>query len=301
LYQNKKWLTDQILSVTDNNYMKAHYYNLLHLICINRFIWKDLPNKIDCDFIERELTCNGELAFIDHPKYGYMITYCMGDFFNLYGRPTRYLCWTVNNEVNDWFEADEVVILRNNKLSQTTHDFIDRYASILAEIQKTKEVNLNALKTPILVQCTEEQRLTLQNFYAQYEGNSPIIYGTKSMDVEGVKVFKTDAPYLIDKLNDDQINEMNSCLTMLGINTAPKKKERLVTDEANANNDMTNICLSIFLNTRKQFIEDVKEKFGVELKLELAEYCKEDLKPLDLLERENGMHDYIHKEESSNE
>jgi hypothetical protein len=40
---NKKWLSDQILSVKDNNYLKAHFYNLLYLMCINRFIWKGLP------------------------------------------------------------------------------------------------------------------------------------------------------------------------------------------------------------------------------------------------------------------
>ena len=276
--QNKKWLSDQILSVSDNYYMKNHFYNLLYLICINRFIWTNLPNNIDGDFVEKELINNGELAFINHKDFGFIVTFCCGDYINIYGRPTKYLCWTQNNEVSEWYDADseDIVIIRNNKLSQNSHDFIDRYASILGSIQKTKEVNLNALKTPILLTCDESQKLTLKNFYEQYEGNAPIIYGTKALDLSGVNVFKTDAPYLLDKLQEEKRDNFNECLTFLGINTTPEKKERLITDEVNANNDMVSICLSIFLNSRKQAIDEINRKFGLNIKLDLAEYCKRD-------------------------
>lgn len=276
---NKKWLTDQILSVGDNYYMKSHFYNLLYMISINRFIWKNVPNNIDTDFIEKELANVGELAFINHPIYGFQITFCMGDYINMYGRPQKYLCWTTNNVINEWFDSEEVVIIRNNILSQNSHDFIDRYSSMLGEIQKIKEVNLNAQKTPILIQCDESQLMTMKNTYAQYEGNQPVIFGTKAMDLEGIKILKTDAPYLVDKLQDEKIETFNECLTFQGINTTPKKKERMITDEVNANNDMTNICLAMFLNPRAKAIEDINKKWGSQfengdIELELAEYCK---------------------------
>jgi hypothetical protein len=276
---NKKWLADQILSVEDNYYKSAHYYNLLYLMCINRFNWKKLPNNIDTDFIEKELANNGELAFINHKIYGYQICYCMGDYLNMYGRPTKYLCWSVNNIINDWFNVEDIVIIKNNKLSQTSHDFIRIYSSILGEIQKVKEVNLNALKTPIIIEGDEAQILTLKNMYAQYEGNIPVIFGKKGLDLEGLKVLKTDAPFLLDKLQQEKTEQFNECLTFMGINTTPRKKERMITDEVNANNDMVNICLSMFLNTRLKAIKDINEKFGLNIELELAEYCKEGLEP----------------------
>jgi len=275
---NKQWLTEQILSVDEDNfYMKAHFHNLLFLMTINRFIWKNVPNNIDVDFIEKQLANVGELAFINHKIYGFQITYCMGDYINLYGRPTKYLCWSANNEINEWFNTEDIVIIRNNKLSQNSHDFIDRYSSLLGEIQKIKEVNLKAQKTPILIQCDESQLLTMKNIYADYEGNKPVIFGTKAMDMEGVKVLKTDAPYLLDKLQNEKREMFNECLTFLGINTTPEKKERMITDEVNANNDMVNICLSMFLNTRTKAIEDINKKFNLKIELELAEYCKNDL------------------------
>lgn len=277
---NKKWLADQILSVGDNYFTKSHWYNLLYLICINRFIWKGLPTHIDVDFIEKELANVGELAFINHKDYGFQILHCAGENIGLYGRPTRYLCSSVNGVITEYFDADEVVIIRNNKLSQNSHDFIDRYSSNIASIQKTKEVNLNANKTPVLIQCEESQLLTMKNAYAQYEGNSPVIFATKALDLEGVKVFKTDAPYLLDKLQTEKIEMLNECLTFLGINTTPRKKERMITDEVNANNDMVNICLSMFLNTRLQAIDEINKKFGLNIQLDLAEYCKSDFEPI---------------------
>jgi len=276
---NKKWLTDQILSVCDNMGMVGHFYNLLYLICVNRFVWSDLPNSIDPDFIEKHLIQNGELAFINHPKFGFLVTLCCGDYFNLYGRPQKYLCWTINNEVNEFFKAEDVVIIRNNKLSQNTFDFIQRYAGIMAAIQKTKEVNLNAQKTPVMINCDESQLLTMKNLYAQYEGNSPVIFGSKAMDFKELQVLKTDAPYLLDKLQEEKTETLNECLTFLGINTTKAKKERMITDEVNANNDMVNICLSIFLNTRKQAMDDINAKFGLDIKLDLADYCKSEFEP----------------------
>lgn len=277
-YLNKQWLVDQINPVIDNYSLHSHFYNLLYLMCVNRFIWKNLPNNIDPDFIEKELANNGELAFINHKTYGYIVTFCVGDYFNIYGRPSKYLCFTPNNEVNEYYDYDspDLVIIRNNKLSQSSHDFIRRYTNILTEIQKTQEVNLNAQKTPVLITTTESGKLTLENIYEQYKGNKPVIYVNKNIDMnDSVKVFKTDAPYLLDKLQEYKQDQFNECLTFLGINTTPEKKERLITDEVNANNDMTNICLSMFLNTRKQALEEINKKFNLNIELDLAEFCKD--------------------------
>jgi hypothetical protein len=281
---NKKWLSDQILSVSDNYYLKNHFYKLLYMMCVNRFIWKGLPSHIDTDFIEKELANVGELAFINHEIYGLQVCYCIGDNIGMYGKPTRYLCYSPNNKINDYFNAKDIVIIRNNMLSENSHDFINRYASIIAEIQKTKEVNLNGLKTPILVECEDSELLTMKNLYADFEGNAPVIYGRKGINVEGLKVLKLDVPNNLESLQSDKIETINECLNFMGINTTPRKKERMVSDEARANKDFTSICLAMFLNSRLKAIEEINEKFGSELKtkitIELAEYVKDQFETI---------------------
>jgi hypothetical protein len=95
MYLNKQWLANQILDtskLSENSYMRNHFFNLLFMMCVNRFIWKNVPNNIDIDFIEKELANNGELAFINHKIFGFQICYCVGDIINMYGRHTKYLC-----------------------------------------------------------------------------------------------------------------------------------------------------------------------------------------------------------------
>jgi len=286
---NKQWLANQILCVDDNMYMKNHFYNLLYLMCINRFIWKNVPNNIDVDFIEKELANVGELAFINHPIYGYQITYCLGDYINMYGRPQKYLCWTANNKINEYFDVDEIVIIRNNKLSQNSHDFINRYSAIIGEIQKTKEINLNALKTPILIQGDENEILTLKNVYKQYDGNEPVIYGKKALSIEAFTVLKTDAPNLQQPLQETKMDTFNECLNFMGIKTVVDKKERMISNEVEANTDFVNICLSMFLTPRLEAIDEINQKFKLPkpMKLELSEYCKDKIKPKEKVVEKN--------------
>ena len=48
---NKKWLNEQILNVSDNYTMSNFFYTILFMLFTNRFVWKNLPNNIDRDFI----------------------------------------------------------------------------------------------------------------------------------------------------------------------------------------------------------------------------------------------------------
>lgn len=263
------------LNIHENMYNRNFYYNQLKNICMNRFIWNDLPNKIDREFLEKMLCENGEIAFLNHPLYGYVVCQCIGDDLNLYDRYTKYFCFTNNGLINDYFKEEDLVIIRNNPLSEPCFNFILKYSERLGEYTSIKEVNMNAIKTPIIVQCTEDQKLTLEECYIQFTTNKPVIFSTKNMDISDLKVLNTKAEFLADKIQQVKIDELNECLQFLGINTTPiYKKERLTEDEANSNNDLTSICLSVFLNSRLKAIDEINKKFGLNISLDLADYCR---------------------------
>ena len=158
-------LNHKELETGDNSYMYNHFFNMLLLIVTNRFKWKNLPKGVDSDFIEKTLAFEGEIALINHPLYGFVFTHCVGDNVNLYERPTSYLCFTSNNEISEVYSADDIVILRNNNFSMPSIDFIKRYAENIANISKTKEININAQKTPLLLLCPKDQELSLELLY----------------------------------------------------------------------------------------------------------------------------------------
>ena len=105
----------------------------------------------------------------------------------------------------------------------------------------------------------------------QYSGNTPFIFGNKQFDISNkLNVLKTDAPYLIDKLEDHKHEIWNEALTFLGINNAnTDKKERLITSEVESNDDLINYYLNCFYKTRKDACDRINKKYGLNIEISL--------------------------------
>lgn len=141
---------------------------------------------------------------------------------------------------------------------------MELFALRLYEAERTADVNIKAQKTPVLLLMDEKQRLTMENLYSQYEGNRPIIFGDKnSLGENVIKAINTQAPFIADKIIDYKKEIWNEALTFLGINNIMvDKKERLITDEANSNNELINLNLQSYLAPRQEACRQFNEKFG---------------------------------------
>ena len=141
---------------------------------------------------------------------------------------------------------------------------MELFALRLYEAEQTAMVNIKAQKTPVLLLMDEKQRLTMENIYSQYEGNKPVIFGDKnSLGENVIKAINTQAPFIADKIIDYKKEIWNEALTFLGINNIMvDKKERLITDEANSNNELINLNLQSYLSPRQEACRQFNEKFG---------------------------------------
>ena len=141
---------------------------------------------------------------------------------------------------------------------------MELFALRLYEAEQTAMVNIKAQKTPVLLLMDEKQRLTMENIYSQYDGNKPVIFGDKnSLGENVIKAINTQAPFIADKIIDYKKEIWNEALTFLGINNIMvDKKERLITDEANSNNELINLNLQSYLAPRQEACRQFNEKFG---------------------------------------
>ena len=141
---------------------------------------------------------------------------------------------------------------------------IELFAMRLAEAQRTADINMNSLRTPILIRTDRNQELTMRNLYAQYEGNTPVIYADKyQLNPDDIKVFKTDAPFIANDVMQYKIQIWNEMLTFLGVSNLDEKRERLITSEIDSNNELVNLNLQSFLAPRKKACEEFNEKYGL--------------------------------------
>ena len=149
---------------------------------------------------------------------------------------------------------------------------VEMFATRLANIDRTIDVNANAQKTPMLIQCTEQQRLTLLNLFKEVDGNSPVIFGDKNLDLNSIKAFKTDAPFVCDKLYTLKTQIWNEALTYLGIsNINVQKKERLITDEVTRNQGGTIASRYSRLETRRKACDEINTMFGLSISVDYRE------------------------------
>ena len=124
------------------------------------------------------------------------------------------------------------------------------------------DININAQKTPVLIQCTEQQRLTMVNLYQKYDGNEPFIFGDSNLDLNGFKVLRTDAPFVADKIRQEKTQTWNEALTYLGIsNTNVTKKERLISDEVIRSQGGTIASRYSRLEMRRQACREINNMF----------------------------------------
>lgn len=261
------------LSMMINNKTYIDYLNRLRLIATSLFTWDKLDEYAGTGasrFLEQSLYDNGRACFIEDSELGYLaLKVNPSDKLNVYNLPTRVLAWSIG--YNKEYAFDDVVYIMNNELQMPTVDTIQLFAYRLYETERTIDTNLIAQKTPVLIEGDTKTILTLKNVYMQYSGNTPFIFGNKQFDISNkLNVLKTDAPYLIDKLENHKHEIWNEAMTYLGIDNAnTDKKERLITDEVESNNELINYYLNCFYKTRKKACDEINSKYGLDISIKL--------------------------------
>ena len=195
----------------------------------------------------------------------------LGGQFDLDDVPKRRVAYAKNGYRKELDETNSVVIY-NNYLRKPSCYTVNHYANRLADLENAIDVNCKAQKTPVLIVCDENERFSMEQLYMKYEGNYPVIYGQKGIDVKGVKAISTGAPFVADKMFQIKMQVWNEALTHLGIsNISYQKKERLVSDEVIRNMGGTIASRYSRLETRRDAVDKIKDMFGVEISVDFRE------------------------------
>ena len=255
--------------MANNNLRQSHvfheYYARLKNIALSVFEWEGLPESCNARFLEDTLFHYGQAIFINDPNMSYLnLKVTPAAELNCYNEPTAYSAFSTNYEPKI-FGMDECVLIRNNYMTKSTESTLILFAEKLAALDLTIDVNIHAQKTPIIVRCDEKSRTSLENLYNQYRGDRPFIFGAKSLQDKPLEVLTTGAPFVADKLREEKRAVWNEALEFLGINTNPsdKKKERLIVNEVDANNEQIDIQSETMLAVRQEACEKINKMFGL--------------------------------------
>lgn len=250
-----------------NNATFNYYYYRLKNIAISSIGWEELPATVNERFIELTLYDNGQAIFFRDDILGFLGLQCMGTGeFNVYNIPTKRTAYATSGA--QWELTDEnSVIIYDNYLHTVDCNVLRMFAYRLYEIERAIDVNVKQQKTPCIIRCEESQRLTLKNLFMQYEGNEPFIYGSKKLDLSGISVLNTQAPFVASDLQTLKRQIFNEALTYLGVeNGNTEKKERLVTGEITSNLGGVEAQRYSRLAAREAAAKEINDMFGLNIK-----------------------------------
>lgn len=226
---------------------------------------------------ERQIEMNeyykgATVFFKDDALGGYLcLPVILAGPFDINDVPSRRTAYTKSGYRKQLTDENSVVIY-NNYLRKPSCYTVNHYASILSDLEESIRVNCKAQKTPVLIACNENERMTMVNLYNQFEGNYPFIFGEKDLNPKGVRSISTGAPFVADKLYQIKMQIWNEALTHLGIsNVSYQKKERLVSDEVIRNMGGTIASRYSRLECRREAVEKIKDMFGIDVSVDFRE------------------------------
>lgn len=260
-------------SAVGNNLTFRQYLDRLTELSISMFEWRNLPPTVDARYIELQLFETGCMVYFADDVIGNLCLNCLyNGQFDVYGNPTSRRAYSKYNQYQKELNQNDSVVIWNNYLHTNSIMQVREYALRLYNLDRIIDVNANAQKTPVLVQATEKQRLTMLNLYKEYDGNAPFIFGDRDIDFQGLKAISTGAPYICDKIYQLKTQIWNEALTYLGIsNINIQKKERLITDEVTRNQGGTIASRYSRLESRREAVKKINKMFGTNIEVNYRE------------------------------
>lgn len=276
-YISNKSITELWKSSTASNTITLwDYYDRLREICLNMFEWVNLPDYMDERFLERTLFDKGFILFFKETKliedveveayFSLPCTFTGG--FTVYEIPINRQAYSVNGYFGNYSNEDSVIIW-NNRNHKPTRPTIAMYANRLANVERTLDVNIKMLKNPLIANIDEKQKLSMANLFDKYDGNEPYIMTNKdNFNVTDLKtnLFPVNTPNNVQDLLEYKHSLYNECMTFLGLSNINRdKRERMITDEVNAQNEQLLQQRFNMLDERRRACEQINKMFGLNI------------------------------------
>lgn len=171
----------------------------------------------------------------------------------------------------------DVIIGYAQKNHKSVYSSIEAKLDELVDIEMKKRIARKAQSQPWMFAFSPEDFAQAKALQEQLENDEPYMF-VPFQEVDKVKGIASGAPYVVDKFEQDRQKVENDILTMLGVNNVGigEKKEHLIVDEVNANNEDIEQQSASFKSEIEDFFMRIEKVFGYKIKvIDINEMFKE--------------------------
>lgn len=259
-----------------------------------------LPDTCNERFFKLSMLFRGNCCLYDS-SIGTINTMCgLSGNFNLYMEPAQLSLYSpgtdptsceINGKIVECYmpgtnnEKAKAYLIKDNEMMYPYILIILDYARQIADTMRAISTAADALKVPWIFTCPEEMKKSLMNIVNSYETNAKCIIASKGLeDVNRSQLFNTgNNPEVLKGLWEHLDNLENARRQLFGYQGQANtdKRERLLVDEVNSNNQITEVNGNMRLNCINRDLDYYNKTHGTAIKAELN-YKQEDLQNVQL-------------------
>lgn len=279
---------ETMYSVNDVSNGYYYWFNKLLLRCMSIFTWGNLPDTLPEREIELNTLLTGHcVVFVKNDK---LITQCTQVFNNqdsIYYYPTKAVYANPKILSGELTIGKDSEIIYNTPLQNNIFympcdgsmlTFIQRYARMLADVEST--LNIYTVNSRIISYPTasnDNTRNSLKAFFDKIALGFRYVISDNSI-VEQFRNVDIAKNITHDGINDwiiarDKILEQ--FYRDIGVKMYNPKKAQVTEDEIESNSQVLLISLKDMLKERREGVERVNKKFGVNITVDISEEFKQ--------------------------
>ena len=251
-----------------NTALSWYFSRYLTQKAISVFNW-DIPEEWGRDYMLYGLYLFGHIAMVRTLGYGIIPQVCTLSGYDVFYRPTRALIG------NPLIREKEFTLHKDAELLKLTPDYggifdkIQYYASMMSLIAEDAGVNLvNSKLSYVFAAGNKTSAESLKKMFDGIASGEPAVFADKKLyHDDGTPAWETFQQnvrnnYITGDLLQDLRTVENDFCTDVGIpNANLTKRERMITDEVNANNIETSATAELWLDTMHRCIRDIERTF----------------------------------------
>lgn len=259
-----------------NTALVEYYTRYLFQKVISVFEFEGLPEEWADNYFKYVLFGYGVIAVIYTDKYGVICQDCGLSGFDVFYQPTR--CIIANPHLPGLKEFkihENCEIIKLQPDYGSVMDLVTTYADLMALTLETTGANL--LNSKLSYVFFAENKTAAESFKKLYDrvaSGEPMAVIDKNLMLEdGTPAWQmftqnVGQNYITDRLLNDMKTLEDQFNTVIGVpNANTQKRERMITDEVNANNVDTQCRVNLWLETMNKDIEQVNKMFGTDIKV----------------------------------
>lgn len=241
---------------------------------ISVFEFTGLPDTWADNYFKYVLFGNGYVAVINTDRYGVICQNCGISGYNVFYQPTTaVIANPLLPGLREFTIGENCQIIKLQPNYSGVMDLVTTYADLMALALETTGANL--LNSKLSYVFFAENKTAAESFKKLYDklasGEPMAVIDKNLMNEDGSPAWQmftqnVGANYVTGELLNDMKTIEDQFNTIVGIpNANTQKRERMITDEVNANNVDTQSRINLWLETMQKDIDKVNAMFNLNI------------------------------------